>query len=61
MDVNGRRPTSHTWPYAVGGAVFSFALIVFMYAGGYEGGDAVLVLGPFAAVIGGCVGPPSAV
>lgn len=33
-----------------------FAIVVFVYAGGYEGGDAVLALGPFAAVSGGCVG-----
>lgn len=56
MGVSDRRRNGHTWPYALGGAVLLFAIVVFGYAGGYEGGDAVLVLGPFAAVVGGCVG-----
>lgn len=54
MDVSDRRTTGHTWRYALGGAVILFAIVVFANAGGYEGGDVVLILGPFAAVIGGC-------
>lgn len=50
-------PAGHrTWPYALGGALLLLALLVLANAGAYEGGDAVLVLGPLAAVVGGLVG-----
>jgi hypothetical protein len=56
MNDPGRRAGGRTWPYALGGALLLFAFVVLAYAGDYEGGDVVLVLGPLAAVVGGVVG-----
>ena len=47
---------AHTWPYAAGGALVMFAVVVLANAGDYEGGDAVLVLGSITALVGGSVG-----
>ena len=56
MSDSGVAEARRMWPYAVGGALFMFALVVLANAGDYEGGDAVLVLGPLAALAGGLVG-----
>ncbi len=41
---------------AVGGAVLLVALVLVKNVGDYEGGDAVVVLLPLAAVLGACGG-----
>jgi len=56
MNDPGLRAGGRTWPYALGGALLLFALVVFANAGDYEGGDVVVLLGPLAAVVGGLVG-----
>ncbi len=56
MSDPGPRPDSHSWPYALSGAVLLFGLVVLANAGEYEGGDVLMVLGPLAAVVGGLVG-----
>lgn len=50
------RPSGHTWPYALGGALLLFALVVLRNAGAHEGGDIIAVLGLLAAVAGGLAG-----
>ncbi len=42
--------------WAAVGAVVGLALVVLPRLGEYEGGDAVVVLGPVAAVVGAGVG-----
>lgn len=50
------RASGRTWPYALGGALLLFGLVVLRNAGDYEGGDVIVVLGPLAALVGGLVG-----
>lgn len=50
------RRSGRTWPYALGGALLLFGLVVLRNAGENEGGDVIAVLGPLAAVVGGLVG-----
>jgi hypothetical protein len=41
---------------AIAGAVLLFTAVVIVFGRGYEGGDAVVVLGPLALVVGALVG-----
>jgi hypothetical protein len=45
-----------TWPYAVGGALLLFALVLAAYAGDEEGSDPIVFLGIPAAVVGALLG-----
>ncbi len=44
------------WPYGLGGATSAFALLAASQWGEYEGGDAVVVLGLPALVVGALAG-----
>ncbi len=44
------------WPYGPGGATLTFGSLVLTQCGEYEGGDAVVVLGLPALVVGGLMG-----
>ena len=50
------RDKSAIWPYGVAGAVLLFGVVAAAYVGDEEGGDAIIVLGSLAAVVGAMLG-----
>lgn len=51
-----KRSRHRVCPYSLGGAVLASLLLVAWKWGDYEAGDAVVVLGPLAVVVGALVG-----